>query len=233
MLMVISSNDYTFKTIPPPPAPLMEGETKDVNWDNYISIDMIRQHTKTDDMPGVTDAQLRLYRAAAVEAAEFYTGMVLSKQKVITEVVSMPKHRPGKEYFTIRLQNPSSDGVIYLYGDNRNPEAIKVTPNTRKVRIQSRYYIPDLSNCCNPCSKPTNDLHFVYRSGFSCPEQVPAGVLLGILQFVAWVIQHPGDEVLSMRNTLSTRGGAIIGTNNIALVSGALESWRQYDPEAI
>jgi hypothetical protein len=73
----------------------------------------------------------------------------------------------------------------------------------------------------------------MYRSGFSCPEQVPAGVLLGMLQFIAWVVEHPGDEVLSMRNTLSARGGAIIGTNNIALVSGALETWRQFDPEAV
>jgi len=72
----------------------------------------------------------------------------------------------------------------------------------------------------------------MYRAGFSCAAQVPAGVLLGILQFIAWVVEHPGDEVLSMRNTLSARGGAIIGTNNIALVSGALESWRQFDPEA-
>lgn len=73
----------------------------------------------------------------------------------------------------------------------------------------------------------------MYRSGFACADQVPAGVLLGILQYIAWIVEHPGDEVLSVRNTLSTRGDAIVGTNNVALVSGALETWRQYDPEAV
>lgn len=231
---MLSSNSYTLTPSPKPAEPLKEGETRDgVNWDEYLSIKMIREHTKTDDVPGVTDDQLRLYRTAAIESAEFYTGLSLGKQKVFSEIIAPPKPRRGHEYVIIRLKYPSSDGIVYLYGNGQNPETIHVAPNSRKVKLQNRYlYSPDLSNCCNPCSQATNGLRIMYRAGFSCADQVPAGVLLGILQFVAWVIEHPGDEVLSMRNTLSARGGAIIGTNNIALVSGALESWRQFDPEA-
>ena len=138
-----------------------------------------------------------------------------------------------KQYIDIRLQYPSSDGIVYLYGNGQNPEILHITPNSRKVKFPNRFFFsPDMSNCCNPCSVATNGIRIMYKAGFSCAEKVPTGILLGILQFVAWTVEHPGDEVLSMRNTLSARGGALIGTNNIALVSGALESWRQFDPEA-
>ena len=228
---MITSSAYTLTSRPQvAEAPLKVGEVRGVNWDEYISIDLIRQHTRTDDVPGVTDEQLRLYRAAAVEAAEFYTGMTLSKQKVFSEVISPPKIKPGKDYFTVKLQHASSDGIIYIYGNGEYPEAVQITPNTRKVKLQARFIMLDMSNCCDPCAKQ-NGLKVMYLAGFSCAEQVPAGVILGILQFVAWVVEHPGDEVLAMRNTLSARGGALIGTNNIALISGALESWRQFDPE--
>ena len=231
---MLSSTGYTLSPGPPAPEqPLKEGDALGgVNWDEYLSIKLIREHTKTDDVPGVSDEQLRLYRAAAVEAAEFYTGLTLSKQKVFSEVLSVKRPKLGHDYVTIRLQYPSTDGIVYIYGNNQNPDMIHVTPNSRKVRLPGRFfYTPDLSNCCDPCSTATNGLRIMYRAGFSCADQVPAGILLGILQFVAWVVEHPGDEVLSMRNTLSARGGAIIGTNNIALISGALESWRQFDPE--
>jgi hypothetical protein len=246
-MLMLSSNTYTLTPSPTQPDPIKEGEERaGINWDEYLSIKLIREHTKTDNVPAVTDEQLKLYRAAAVEAAEFYTGMLLSKQKMISEIVETHMNtqsygmlysdmmRPFKEYITIRLQYPSSDGIIYIYGNGQNPEMTRVTPNTRKVKIHSRYHFlhPDLSNCCDPCSKHSQGLHIMYRAGFSCTDQIPAGVLLGMLQFVTWVVEHPGDEVLSMRNTLSARGGALIGTNNIAMISGALESWRQFDPEA-
>jgi hypothetical protein len=226
-------------TLPPapsrPPELLQDGDLLDgVNWDEYLSIDLIRQHTKTADVPGVTDEQLRLYRGAAVEAAEFYTGLSLSKQKVHTEILPVKKPKLNHDYVIVRLQYPTIDGIVYIYGNRQFPDVVQTTPNSRKVRLPNRFFFsPDMSNCCDPCSKPTNGLRIMYKAGFSAADQVPPGILLGILQFVAWVVEHPGDEVLAMRNTLSARGGALIGTNNIALISGALESWRQFDPEAV
>jgi hypothetical protein len=60
-------------------------------------------------------------------------------------------------------------------------------------------------------------------------------VIVGMLQFIAWILEHPGDELLTQRNRrdASAAGGGITGSNNIALVSGALESWRAYDESAL
>jgi len=231
---MITSSAYTLTPAPVFVDSLKEGEESALDWDSYLSIELIRQHTKTDDIPAVTDEQLRFYRRAAVEAAEFYSGLSLSKQKVLSEVLDISKPKLGREYVVVRLKYPSSDGIIYIYGNGQNPEKIDITPNTRKVKLPARFfYSPDMSNCCNPCSTATNGLKIMYRSGFSCAEKVPPGILLGILQFISWVVEHPGDEVMAMRNTLSARGGALIGTNNIALICGALESWRQFDSEAV
>jgi hypothetical protein len=74
--MAISSPAYTLTPTPNVVVdPLREGDERNINWDEYVSIDLIRRHTKTDDIPAVTDEQLKLYRAAAVEAAEFYSGL--------------------------------------------------------------------------------------------------------------------------------------------------------------
>jgi hypothetical protein len=93
----------------------------------------------------------------------------------------------------------------------------------------------DLSNCCNPCSPMMNDgLVAMYKAGYPSIADVPGGIVLGILQFLAWIVEHPGDELLTMRNRLDARGGAgVYGTNNIAMASGAIETWRIYDNEAI
>jgi hypothetical protein len=72
MLTEDVSKVFRFSSDAPPP---VEGVETKLDWSGRLSIDMIRQHTKTDDIPGVTDDQLLIYRASAVEAAEAYTGM--------------------------------------------------------------------------------------------------------------------------------------------------------------
>src|SRR5262245_58879811 len=120
--------------------PLPEGETK-LDWDAFVSLEMIRQHTKTDDVPSVTDEQLRLYRAAAVEAAEQYTGLLLSKQITVTEPLAGPRRvRPGKTHYRRHLQYPVADGLIYVYG-GRMPEENRtfiVPKNTRTIDVPIR-----------------------------------------------------------------------------------------------
>jgi hypothetical protein len=61
---------------------------------------------------------------------------------------------------------------------------------------------------------------------------VPKGITLGMLQFVAWILEHPGDILLTVRNKEDNSTKGLMGSNNIALASGAIETWRQYDPEA-
>ena len=43
----------------------------------------------------------------------------------------------------------------------------------------------------------------------------------------------PGDEYLTTRNSLDGTSGGAKGNSNVAFISGALETWRAYDPEAI
>ncbi len=223
-----------------PPLPL--DRVTVIDWDAVLSLDMIRQHTKTDDVPQVTDDQLRLYRKAAVEAAEKYTGLMLSKQITVTEPIRRKSTgvsfmNSGKSSYKYRLQYPVSDGVVYVYG-GRTPDENRtflVPKNTRTITVPVRNGMLDMSNCCDPCAaNHLNDgLIAMYKAGFACAEDVPATVLLGILQFLAWVCEHPGDELLTQRNTFGQREGGTFGSNNIAMASGALETWRQVDPEAI
>jgi len=222
-------------TRPAPPAPNLPppaGKFEAFDWAGRLSLEMVREHTKTDDTPGVSDEMLKLYRQASIESAEFYTGMLLSGKKAITETVQLPRNW-SRPYHRHQFRYPvSDDGYAYLYGRSINLP-IPVVEGQSSVRIPQMSHIPDFSNCCNPCS--TDDMRIMYWAGYSCPDQVPAGVVMGCLQFIAWVVEHPGDELLAMRNKLdsSNTGGGVHGISNIALISGALETWRQYDPEAI
>jgi hypothetical protein len=217
---------------PPPNERPPNGKFEAFDWAGQLSIEMVREHTKTDDVPGVSDEMLRLYRAAAIEAAEFYTGALLAGKKTLTEIVHLPKnwYRPyHRHQFRYQI---SDDGFAYLFGRSINIP-LPVTSGQQSIRIPNVSHIPDFSNCCDPCASASNDMRIMYKAGYSSPDQVPAGIVMGCLQFIAWMVEHPGDELLAMRNKLDASAGAVKGQSNVALISGALEQWRQYDPEAI
>lgn len=208
------------------------------DWSARLSLEEIRVHTKTDDVPGVTDEQLQLYRDAAIEAAERYTGLLLSGQKTVTEPIEGPARvRPGQDFYRVRLRHPVSDGIVYLYGgwnaeDNR---AFKVLPGSMSIKVPIRKDVIDLSNCCNPCStwNLNSGMMAAYKAGYPSPKEVPAGIVLGILKMIAWTVEHPGDVLATVADKTRVSSGAMQGTNNAAVASGALEIWRTYDPEAI
>jgi len=221
------------------------GEPEYCDLEKLMPIDMIRIHTKTDDVPSVTDEQLAMYREAALEAAEQYTGMLLAGTKSMTEPVDCPlSSKVMKQMsFIHRTQYPVNEEVAYIYGQGIN-QAIHTKKGSREVKIPVMIISPDLSSSCcrSPCS-PVNEcnagMRLMYRAGFdlNAPGRkggIPAGVILGMLKYVAWNITHPGDEIYTARNRISNnQAGLILGTNNIAWASGALELWRQYDPDAI
>lgn len=217
--------------------PLETGKTIAFDWSRRLSLETIRQHTKTDDVPGVTNEQLDLYRASAIEAAELFTGLLLAGQRTVTESIQGPSSaRPGKLTYRHQLKYPSADGYVYLYGglhpaDNR---AFQVPPGSRWINVPIRSGMLDLSNCCDPCSSHhlNGGMMAAYKAGYKCVEDVPSGIVLGCLQYVAWVVEHPGDELLTQRNRIEARSVGVDGSNNVAWVSGALETWRLYDPEA-
>jgi hypothetical protein len=220
--------------------PFAPGQTRSFDWDARLSIDIIRAHTKTDDVPAVTDEQLRLYRASAVESAEQYTGLLLSGQRTITEPVQGPERaRPGRSSYTFRLKYPVADGYVHLYGGTHvnDNTTFRVPLGARQVQVPIRKDIVDLRNCCNPCAtwNLNGGMMAAYNAGYRSIDDVPAGIIHGMLQFIAWCVEHPGDELLTQRNRVETRAGlaGLQGSNNIAMVSGALETWVKYDDERI
>ena len=223
-------------TRPPPPAPNLpppKGSFEAFDWAGRLSIEMVREHTKTDDVPGVSDDMLRLYRQASIEAAEFYTGMLLKGKKTLVEVVQLPRNW-SRHYHRHQFRySVADDGFAYLYGRSITMN-IPVVSGQSSVRVPRMDHIPDFTNCCDPCNIDDH-MRIMYWAGYACPDDVPAGIVMGCLQFIAWVVEHPGDELLAMRNKMdsSNTGGGVHGIANVALISGALEQWRQYDPEAI
>jgi hypothetical protein len=214
-------------------SPLAE-KTETFDWRERLSMELIRNHTKTDYVPGVDDMQLDLYRDAAIESAEQYTGHLLACQRTVMEPIQGPAStRPGKFTYRHKLRWPVADGHVYLYGaphaaDNTH---LMVKPGSRVIDVPIRTGYIDLSNCCDPCAshRINNGMMAAYLAGYPSINDVPAGIVLGCLHFITWVVEHPGDELLTMRNRLDSRGGAgVYGTNYIALSSGALEQWKQY-----
>ena len=47
--------------------------TEQLDYEKILPMDLIKAHCKIDDLPGITDMQLELYRDASFEAAETYT----------------------------------------------------------------------------------------------------------------------------------------------------------------
>jgi hypothetical protein len=220
-----------------PPFPI--GTDVRFDWEARLGIDFIRSHAKIDDIPSVTDGQLRLYRSAALESAEQYTGLLLSGTRTVTEPIEGPSRmRPYSTHYTHHLQFPVADGYVYLYGGTHVNDNIvfNVLPGTRKIKVPIRKDLIDTTNCCDPCARHSvnGGMLAAYKAGYKSVEDVPTTAVLGMLQFISWCIEHPGDELLTQRNRVETRAGlaGLQGSNNIAMISGALETWRTMDPEA-
>lgn len=203
-----------------------------------LPLELIREHTKTDDVPSVTDRQLDLYRQAAVEACELYTSTLLRGIETQTEPCDheITRRARMKGYYIHRTRYAIADGVVHLFGsrDGLGNRRLSAPPNTRSVRIPVEHIAWDTTSCCGgPCtSEPVNwGMRIMYRAGFSRCDMIPAGLRIGMLKFVAWSIAHPGDEFVSIRDRVSTDVSGVIGTNNTAWASGAVEMWRQYDAD--
>jgi hypothetical protein len=185
----------------------------------------IRAHTKTDDVMTVTDDQLEMYRAAAFEAAEAYTGQSWTgPEQVEQQVAAARGNRNGR--VTIRLARPATHGVIVFDGGGRNVRTVHVPRNATRVDLPVIY--DALDACCSPCGGANYGIVARYTSGIECPSKVPPGIKLGCLKFIAWCIGNPGDALVTLGDGFSRTGGLMAGTNNGAWGSGAIDQWRQY-----
>lgn len=220
-----------------PPIPI--GREIAFDWELRLGIEFIREHAKISDIPSTTDNQIRLYRASAIEACQEYTGLLLSGQRTVQEPIESPnKVKPWATHYTFHLKYPVADGYVYLYGGNHimDNTTFVVPLGTRKIKVPIRKDMFDLTNCCDPCAKwaINGGMLAAYLAGYKSVNDIPASAILGMMQYITWCIEHPGDELMTQRNRVETRAGlaGLQGSNNIAMISGALETWRVMDPEA-
>lgn len=203
--------------------------------EKVLPLALIREHTKTDDTPSVTDTQLTLYRSASFEACELYTGMVFSQARVIREPVASHNNNRGfRRVRSMRLRYAPVDDIAYMYGGGMlQSTPIRVTPGVRKITLPIVQEALDASSCCRPCSAGGENfgMSIMYRTGIASEDSIPALVKVGCLKYIAWAVENPGDVLQSVRGKDSTQGSGIMGTNNGTWASGALEEWRQLTVE--
>lgn len=204
-----------------------------------LPLSMIRDHTKTNDIPSVTDTQLILYRRAAVEAAQAYTGLLLTERRSIQEAIApdgksaYTRRRPQRK---ITVRHAFADPVAYIYGTaGTPPRAVNVNVGSRKAIVPILHGEFEINNCCDPCGKGRYSDMIQYSAGFQCLTQVPAVLVLGCLKYITHVMENPGDIVVAT-NEAGGKASGQIGLSqsaNPAVASGAIELWRSVDGGAI
>lgn len=197
--------------------------------EDIIPMNLIRTHVKVDDNPSVTDEQLSLYRKASIESAEQYTSFLLSGTKLTIELVKPPKSRRNGSFF---IPRDVKHTVKYQLADERifietlqSKYMMNVPTDTRIITVPVQ--VSMFANCCKE-DTIDHGTRITYLAGFKKVSDIPGGVILGCLKFIAWSVNNPGDVLMTVRNTQKSNNATIIGTNNVAWSSGALELWRQY-----
>lgn len=211
-------------------------ELKGVRFDQarILPDQLVWDHTKTDEVSLPVNL-LNMYRNAAFEAAERYTGMLFREQRVVTQDVADTRdltagHR-WKSHYTVKLKYPTVDGVVYLYGDNKHAmrvQELSAVPGSNTIKVPHNHFALDMTPCCgDPCGKrPGNfGMRLMYRAGFNCEDDIPECVKMGALKYIAWVQANPGSDDTgrdgSYQGNVTQAGG-----NNASWKSGAIEEWR-------
>jgi hypothetical protein len=210
------------------------------DFEALLPISLIRSHTKTDDIPSVTDELLTIYRGAALRAAEEYTGILFSSRETRVEDVRPPVGTDPRFYrsrtFNHTLEHATADGRVWYYGKrNQQPQLITVQPGTTEVNLPRDHADFGLG-CCNP-SGPQAFIRVMYVAGLECLTKFRhADILkLGALKYIAHVVMNAGDNVIQHQVSGGSRGGgaALDTAANPALASGAVEIWRTMVRDAI
>lgn len=190
-----------------------------------VSLETIRAHTKTMDIATVTDDQLRTYRESAFEAAQQFTGLWLRGKRWVTEPINVT--RRCKEVLTHKTKYPVSDGWVYIYGSKVGTKTQFIGEGKRSVEVfllQWDNYA--FNTCCNPCSEEQPN-RLMYQTGFGCSSEIPSGVVVGMLKYIAFNVANPGDIGNSVVNDRPSAGTRVV-SNDPVVASGAASEWRRY-----
>ncbi|MGL5736575.1 MAG: hypothetical protein ACRCYS_17060 [Beijerinckiaceae bacterium] len=170
-----------------------------IDYEAILPLELVRVHTKTDDVPHVTDGLLALYREAAFDAAEKYAGLKVSTDGYTTQEVE----KSSGNDMIVRLKFPAVDGIIQVI-DGSNSKTIVATPGASKIVLRASHHdfhdgdiIKTLSsNCCETCVEVApSSVMLKYKSANCGAPKVSAEMKQAILQYIAWAIENPGDQV--------------------------------------
>lgn len=203
--------------------------------DDLLPISLIREHTKTTDIKQVSDDQLRLYRSAAIEAAEIYIGIHISKPQMHMQHVDLesPKFR-NKERIRINLDYPATGGQVMIVGGQLagNTTAMHTCKRFQKSFVMQNPGHCTVYNgsCCDPCNKAggNSDLILSYNVGYNNVEDVESGIIVGCLKYIAWSVINSGDTPVIVNDGSSSETGGIKGTNDAVWASGAQAEWTRF-----
>jgi len=206
--------------------------------EEILPLELVREHTRTDDVPNVSDRQLELYRHAALVAAHEYTGLLLTAQEVRTESVTLPQIPMGSLWvertvpttFEHQAEQVFAENFVWFYGiRNSAPQRVPVTVGSSVAQLP-RTFMDFGLGCCT--GKGSNAL-IQYVAGFDCVQSIPPQVQVGALKYIAHLLENPGDNV-SVSTVGGAGGGVGVGeSSNPAWASGAIEVWRSIKRDAL
>jgi hypothetical protein len=163
-------------------------------------------------------------RAVAFEAAEMYTGLPLRGRREVEQLIASER-TTRRGTVIVRLKYPTVDGIITLDAGNRNVRTVRVAPGTTRVELPVAFESMD---CCASDCRVNYGVTARYMAGPQCSTDIHPGIVLGCLKYIAWTIENPGDQLVTLVDESARSGGLLTGTNNGVWGSGALELWRQY-----
>ena len=200
--------------------------------EQLLSISLIRSHIADDDTERYSVEQLSFYREAAFEACENYTGLHLSgRDREIVETAhfargfSLAATFAPRPHFH-RLKHKAKTGIISISSAGGS-QTIVIAPGDDRVPL-SLVNETIMFGACDPhCAPPKQATTFTYIAEASTSfDRLPAGLRLGMLQYIAFIVGNPGDTVTHSVN--SSTLDLSDNTDNAAMASGAISSWLPY-----
>jgi len=162
----------------------------------------VRSHCRIDDVEVVSDQVLKLYREAAFDTAALFVDLDLDPDPYTTETIPFPN---GPKAHT--LQFPALDGIVTVSMGGTRSFNVVIPPGTRTIVVGPGVPAPganplDCGTCdASPSVIPSNyygipeqPISLRYRSNACSGPSVPAGVKIGMLQMISWLVGHPGDS---------------------------------------
>ena len=209
-----------------------------VSFEALLPLSLIRDHIADDDTERFSEAQLDLYREAAFEACELYTGLSLRPGlRQVEERIALPRGyslRSCRDLETPsfhRLREPATTGIVAIVS-NSGTQTLHIDAGGTRIPIWMLN--ETISFGAGACefgrSAPNQMLVAVYMTGDERPKPLPAGIKLGVLKMIAWSVTNAGDTVVTVSGAMSASRETQLqyGTNNAAVASGAVDQWRQY-----